>query len=164
SFGIFADSSLRRWRATSICWIASRRWASTLSSWSTSTSKRFFFTAAFTSAAWLRMYSMSSMGLPERRRLYGPTTGRQANARAAGGRRRELVLRVMVTNNSDEPWQVDVRRQVVTFETGETRGPDMVYASQQGGAPYLAVPARQRVSIDLLYSVPEPAKRLPHFE
>jgi hypothetical protein len=76
--------------------------------------------------------------------------------------RKELVIRMLVTNNSDEAFRVDVRTQKLLFQNGQEMTPELAYASRQSQQPVIEVPARDRVSIDLLYAVPD--SKLGHFE
>jgi hypothetical protein len=80
------------------------------------------------------------------------------------GDRKAVVVRMIVTNNGDVPWKVDVRNQMLTFATGLRVAPDLAYASKLEPPPELTVPPRDRVSIDLLYVVPSGGKPLEHFE
>jgi hypothetical protein len=69
-----------------------------------------------------------------------------------GTEERNLVVRMVVTNNSNEPWQVDVRQQRIFLPNGHEQGPQQAFGVPQG-SPFVVVPARQQRSVDLTYAV-----------
>jgi hypothetical protein len=81
-----------------------------------------------------------------------------------GGDTQHLALRMIVDNNSDQDWQLDVREQVLTLSDGERRQPRYAWGAPQPGSPLVTVPARQKVSLDLLYPVPSLKGFLAEFE
>jgi hypothetical protein len=74
-----------------------------------------------------------------------------------------LVVRMIVTNNSDAPWRIDLSQLVATFPDGERRLPERAWGPDQLSAPEVWVPARQERSLDLIYRVPEDLK-LKYFQ
>ena len=71
-----------------------------------------------------------------------------------------LILRMVVTNNSDEPWSVDTTQQKVTF-AGVAVGPIApvrAYGSTALAGSVLDVPPRQQRTVDLMYPVPRKVK------
>jgi hypothetical protein len=81
-----------------------------------------------------------------------------------GAERKQLVVRMVVTNNSDQTWRVDPKQQVVTFADGQQRQPDLAFSSQQAASQTLEVAAGQHQSIDLLYDVPQAKHGLDHYQ
>jgi hypothetical protein len=79
---------------------------------------------------------------------------------------RALHVRMVVADNSDKPWHVDTREQLLSLPNfGESR-PAFARADQ-GTAPVLEVPPGGKVTIDLYFPLPEnmqKAKDLPAFD
>ena len=70
------------------------------------------------------------------------------------GSERAIVMRMIVMNNSDQPWRVDPRQQMLTFTDGYTEPPSAAYGSVPANVQVVDVPPRQKATIDLLYAVP----------
>ncbi|MBV9948047.1 MAG: hypothetical protein JOZ69_14425 [Myxococcales bacterium] len=85
---------------------------------------------------------------------------------AEGGTVRALHLRMLVTNNSDQPWMVDTRQQRIELDGRSSRP---AYASADGGSspPTVTVPSGSKRTIDLFFPLPldmARASRLPAFD
>ncbi|HEX2569683.1 MAG TPA: hypothetical protein VH877_09005 [Polyangia bacterium] len=73
---------------------------------------------------------------------------------------RHLILRMVVTNNSDEPWSLDTTRQTLTLAGagGGAIAPVRAYGSTALTGPVLEIPPRQQRTVDLMYPVPRKLK------
>jgi hypothetical protein len=80
---------------------------------------------------------------------------------------RALHLRVIVANNSEQPWTLDTREQRVALaDRGESRA---AYASADagGGPPLITVPPGKKRVVDLFFPLPsemQKASELPAFD
>ncbi|MCU1280842.1 MAG: uncharacterized protein JWM53_4388 [bacterium] len=78
-----------------------------------------------------------------------------------------LHVRMVVANNNDAgPWVVDTRQQVVSLPQ-EGQSPPAFANSDVPGLPIVNVPAGQKHTIDLFYTLPEgmqKARHVPRFE
>ena len=90
---------------------------------------------------------------------------RKLKEQAAGDEERKVLLvRLVVTNNSDETWRFDPRRQVLTFATGPQATPSYVYGTRSTATAPFDIPARGRDTFDLAYDIPREGKPLDHVE
>lgn len=73
---------------------------------------------------------------------------------------RHLILRMVVTNNSDEPWSVDTTRQTVNFAGAgvAAAAPVRAYSNVALAGTVLDVPPRQQRTVDMMYPVPRKLK------
>jgi hypothetical protein len=77
-----------------------------------------------------------------------------------------LQVRVVVTNESDQPWKVDTRHLGVHIPGEPVTGPAYVN-TDQGGLPEVTVPARGQRALDLYFQLPASlrgAKDVPQFD
>ncbi len=79
---------------------------------------------------------------------------------------RGLGVRMVVTNNSDQPWTVDTREQVLALPgKGESRA--AFVSVDQGPIPEVTVPPGGKRVIDLFYPLPadmQKASKVPEFD
>ncbi len=79
---------------------------------------------------------------------------------------RALHMRMIVANNSQAPWTVDTREQVLSLPTRGMSRP--AYAAAEGGeGPLVVVPPLGKRTIDLFYPLPanmEDAEDVPAFD
>jgi hypothetical protein len=76
---------------------------------------------------------------------------------------RFLVLRMVVSNNSDSAWFLDAGAQHVRLADGITRPPTVIYTDEPGAGPQTPIPPRAQRSFDLLFAIGE-SKEAKHFE
>jgi hypothetical protein len=77
-----------------------------------------------------------------------------------------LHVRMVVSNESDQPWSIDTRQVVVTLPGAGSSRPAYVN-TDQNGMPVIPVPPRQQRTLDLYYPLPEDrqhARELPEFD
>lgn len=70
---------------------------------------------------------------------------------------RHVAVRMIVRDNSDAPWSVDVQQQRVRFANGVVAAPAYVYGVDAGSS-VTTIPARGERSFDLLFPVPADLK------
>lgn len=68
---------------------------------------------------------------------------------------RQLIVRLIVTNNSEQPWSVDLRQQTAIFPDGQQRAPNFVYGGMASSSPLVTIPPRQQGAFDILFPVPD---------
>jgi hypothetical protein len=87
------------------------------------------------------------------------TSGSEERARA-------IRLRMVVANNSDKPWHIDTREQLLSLPNfGESR--PALAISSAATAPAIEIPAGGKREIELFYPLPafmDSAKELPAFD
>lgn len=66
---------------------------------------------------------------------------------------RYLVARVVVSNNSDQPWSFDGSQQQASIAGGPPQGPVSMFAAEQPTSWVVTVPPRQQRAFDLVYAV-----------
>jgi hypothetical protein len=77
-----------------------------------------------------------------------------------------LHVRAVVANNSNQPWQLDTRQQVVQLHDERTLAPAFS-RSDDGNLPLAVAPPGGKRTIDLFYPLPpdmEKASRIPEFD
>ena len=83
-----------------------------------------------------------------------------------GEKVRAMHVRMDVLNNSDQPWTLDVRNQVIAIAGGGTSPP--AFASAPGQQlPMVTIAPKAKQTIDLFYPLPpglQKASRIPEFD
>jgi len=78
-----------------------------------------------------------------------------------------LHLRMVISNESDQPWQVDTRQLTVSFRQGAVHRPAYVNTEQAPGTPEMPIAAHGQRTLDLYYPLPpgsRGAKDIPDFD
>jgi hypothetical protein len=86
--------------------------------------------------------------------------------RADESQLRTLHLRVVVSNNSQQPWQLDVNQQRVQLKGGATLSPAFAQSDGQDVPDVHITPGGKR-TVDLFFALPEDqarASRIPEFD
>jgi hypothetical protein len=78
-----------------------------------------------------------------------------------------IHVRMIVTDNSQTPWTMDMRQQAIALPDGQQLAPAYVSTHEgQKGLPSVTVPARGKRIIDIFYGLPpniQPASQLSSF-
>lgn len=81
---------------------------------------------------------------------------------------RAIHVRMEVANNSNQPWKLDTREQLIDFSDGTKSHPALVRTNQgQSGLPEVTVAAGSKRVIDLFYTLPaqeQSSKKIPNFD
>jgi hypothetical protein len=82
-------------------------------------------------------------------------------------KQKAVHVRMIVTDNSQTPWTMDMRQQAIALPDGQQLTPAHVSTHEgQNGLPSVTVPARGKRIIDLFYGLPaniQSASQLPSF-
>lgn len=91
-----------------------------------------------------------------------------SSTRAPNERERAVHVRMVVANNSAQPWTVDTREQRLDLPGRAPMPPAYVHAHEgDQSLPYVTVPAGGKRTIDLFYPLPpelQSAQHLPEFD
>ncbi|MEA2697758.1 MAG: hypothetical protein QOI66_2029 [Myxococcales bacterium] len=93
--------------------------------------------------------------------------GKISMSGSSNQKQKAVHVRMIVTDNSQTPWTMDMRQQAIALPDGQQLAP--AYASThegQNGLPSVTVPARGKRIIDLFYGLPaniQLASQLPSF-
>jgi hypothetical protein len=94
-----------------------------------------------------------------------PSGATQENANQS---RRAIHVRMSVTDNSQTPWTMDTRQQLVALPDGHQLAPAYVSTHEgQAGLPSVTVPAGGKRIVDLFYPLPpdmQSASQMPEFD
>jgi hypothetical protein len=77
-----------------------------------------------------------------------------------------LHVRLIVSNSSNQPWQIDARQQMVQLQDGRQLSPSFS-RSEDGDVPVAVVPPSGKRTLDIFYPLPpdqEKASRIPEFD
>lgn len=81
---------------------------------------------------------------------------------------RAVHLRMVVANNSAQPWTIDTREQRIELPARGQMPPAFVHTAEgESTLPYVTVPAGGKRTIDLFYPLPpnlQSAKHIPEFD
>jgi hypothetical protein len=80
------------------------------------------------------------------------TVGALGTRKVADSHQHELGVRMIVKNNSDQPWRVDVRQQRIAMPDGSQLAPGYVLGVPENN-PLLDIAPRGEANIDLIYAV-----------